>query len=487
MRFPIFTYACLMGLLLGCNERIEPEILPDEEVPEKPSEPSTDPDDQTPSWPEGETGKTYVWDKEHIPQIKVYVSKNQWKTVLDGYDEHSNGSSYVRCSVVFDKDGAKDSISNAAIRLRDNSDAMRPNDSANEMYVNNVSDWNLSNYEINFNKYISDEKNSLRKVKGIFLKSCYNDPTYSRERYCYDLFDRFGIWTISRNTYCRLSFHIEGDKNPAYLGVYQMIEPIDNDYLEDRSNHFGNIAGNLWKCHFGATLSSTSNLKASIDKEDGTASQYMLVTGNSSIADAAAQLKSFITNLTTLPDDEFKDWISKVCDVQFLLKTYAVNVTVGMWDDYWNNSNNYYLYFDSTSTDSYKVYLIPHDYEMSLGNSSSKMQDPSATDPFKWGQNRNPLIARILAIEEFKDIYADFIMGLLQQGNYLFYHYEAINTIKDLMQQVEPYTANDTGINMHPVDKTHPRSADKTSVLTTDGRNCFFYKRSNALNEYIAK
>ena len=64
MRFPIFTYACLMGLLLGCNERIEPEILPDEEVPEKPSEPSTDPDDQPPSWPEGETGKTYVWDKE---------------------------------------------------------------------------------------------------------------------------------------------------------------------------------------------------------------------------------------------------------------------------------------------------------------------------------------------------------------------------------------------------------------------------------------
>ena len=40
-------------------------------------------------------------------------------------------------------------------------------------------------------------------------------------------------------------------------------------------------------------------------------------------------------------------------DVNLFLKTY-VNVMVGMWDDYWNNSNNFYFYFDGAG----KFYFI---------------------------------------------------------------------------------------------------------------------------------
>lgn len=487
MRFRALTYLCIAGIIWGCEDNLEHVPAPDPEIPEEPTGPETPPEDQVPSWPEGQTGKTYVWDNQHIPQIKIYVKKAQWKTVLDGYDSNRNGSAYVRCDVVFDKNGVKDSIPNVAIRLRDNVDAMRPTDSLNEIYMNNQSKWNLSNYELNFNKFINEESNTLRKVKGLFLKSCCNDPTYSRERYCYDLFDRYGIWTIAKNIYCRLSFHIEGDAKPSYLGVYQMIEPIDQDYLNDRSRQFGNIVGNLWKCHSGASLSSYGNILVGNDSGNGTFPTYMLITENSNISEATVQLKSFIKNLTELNNKEFKEWISNVCDVPLLLKTYAVNVTVGMWDDYWNNANNYYLYFDSTSPDTYKVYLIPHDYEMSLGNSSSLMQDPSAQDPFAWGKNRNPLIARILAIEEFRVLYSDMILNLLMSGNYLFYHYEAIDMIKDLMSEVEPFTPNDTGLNMEPVDKPGPKSSNKTFLLTEDGRNCFFYKRGNALSIFLSE
>ena len=486
MRLRILTLACILGVLLGCNDKIETDIPPVTDGTETPSEPDSTPEDTTPSWPEGETGKSYVWDKEHIPHITVYVKKNNWKTILDGYDNYTTKSSYVGCNVVFDKNGVRDSISNVGLRLRDNNDAMRPTDTQNEMYVNNESKWNLSNYELNFNRFISGEKNSLRKVKGIFLKSCYNDPTLSRERYCYDLYERMGVWTISRNTYCRLSFHVEGDTSPAYLGVYQMIEPVDNSYLEDRIGKFGNVNGNLWKCHSGATLASTVNLRTGMETNDGNTPVYMLTTANASIADATQQLKSFINTLTTIDNNKFKEWIESVCDVRLLLYTFAVNVTVGMWDDYWNNANNFYLYFDSTSLDNYKVYMIPHDYEMSLGNSnSSLMSDPSSQNPFEWGKSKGPLIKRLLTIDEYKLMYADMIAMLLQQGNYMFYYYEAIDMIKDLMFQVEPYTENVTGINMTPVDKPGPRSSNKSFLLTEDGRNCFFYKRLTALNEFL--
>jgi spore coat protein CotH len=68
-------------------------------------------------------------------------------------------------------------------------------------------------------------------------------------------------------------------------------------------------------------------------------------------------------------------------DVNLFLKTYAVNVTVGMWDDYWSNSNNYYFYFDAAG----KFYFIPYDYDNTLGT-SLLMTDSGIQDPLNWGK-----------------------------------------------------------------------------------------------------
>ena len=40
------------------------------------------------------------------------------------------------------------------------------------------------------------------------------------------------------------------------------------------------------------------------------------------------------------------EWFISNMDVDLFLKTYAANVILGMWDDYWTNMNNYYFYFD---------------------------------------------------------------------------------------------------------------------------------------------
>ena len=45
-------------------------------------------------------------------------------------------------------------------------------------------------------------------------------------------------------------------------------------------------------------------------------------------------------------------------DIPLFLKTYAVNLVVGMWDDYWANGNNFYFYFAPNG----KAYFIPYDY-----------------------------------------------------------------------------------------------------------------------------
>ena len=74
--------------------------------------------------------------------------------------------------------------------------------------------------------------------------------------------------------------------------------------------------------------------------------------------------------------------------MDLLLRTYAAFVALGHWDDYWNDMNNFYLYFDSTSKDDYKVYMIPYDLDNTLGTSHNcgVQTDSGRHDPFRSGE-----------------------------------------------------------------------------------------------------
>ena len=51
------------------------------------------------------------------------------------------------------------------------------------------------------------------------------------------------------------------------------------------------------------------------------------------------------------------EWSNSNMDMDLFMKTYAANVILGMWDDYWTNMNNYYFYFDKKGLDIYFRYL----------------------------------------------------------------------------------------------------------------------------------
>lgn len=465
----------------SCRSKIEPDpILPPEEPVEKPDIPAPKPE-----WPEGQYGKSYIWDEDAVPEFHISFSKKQWNNLLAGYDKNPDVTAYFKCTAVFDKEGVRDTIADTGIRLFDNADAMRPEGTSGGKHNKDKAQWNMSNFELNFTRYSDSEDHTLRKVRSVFLKSCYNDPSYARERYCYDLFERFGIRTIGKNIYCRLNIYVEGDEAPAYIGLYQMIEPVDYSYIEDRASLFGSAEGNLWKCSGGASLIPTTSLATGTDNGNGEDFQYLLVTNKDSKAAAITQLNSFMKNIKSLKQDEFCSWIRKVCDVELLLRTYAVNVAVGMWDDYWNRGNNYYLYFNSTSADSYKVWFIPFDYEMSLGNSRAGiMSDPGRQNPYEWGKQGNPLIARLLQDPEFRDIYRNALLELTLPEAYLFEPEISTAIVNDLMYQASFHASNDTGIGKGTKDKTAPWSNHPEYRISVPDANNFFTVRSEAIRSY---
>ena len=165
---------------------------------------------------------------------------------------------------------------------------------------------------------------------------------------------------------------------------------------------------------------------------------YDLKTNKKELVTAETELANFITDFNSKSGDVFKTWVDEKIDVPLLLRTYAVNVMVGMWDDYWANNNNYYMYFDTDG----RFYFIPYDYDNTLG--TSLLMDSGTQDFLNWGNANNPLIKKIISIQEYKELYVSYLHELIKPENDLFYTPESISRIENWQNMIRTNVPNDT-------------------------------------------
>ena len=399
------------------------------------------------SWAQGELD--WVFDMNVLPEIRIEISVDEWNDLLEAYDRDTNTNSNVHCNVNFKSKGEEHDFVDAGLRLRGNTSRRRPEGNGGEMHRTDNTDWHHCHFMINLRKYQKDDAHELHNVRKIHLKWHKDDRAYCRELYCYDLFRRFGIWTAPYSSYCRLWIHVEGDSKPAYYGVYEMIEVIDDKYVKKRKELYGDHKHNLWKCSWGADLNYNNIHHAKIGYDDDSTDNrsYELKTNTENFNAAKEQLIEFTKNVTQLKGQDFHDWIASVCDVRLLLRTYAVNVVVGMWDDYWNNKNNFYIYFNSSDKNNYKFFFIPYDYDNTLGTSLNcgVQSDSGRQDPLNWGNtNESPLIGKILEFDDYRKIYVEALNELIDPANKLFYYEHSISRINGWHSMIRDYVDNDT-------------------------------------------
>lgn len=428
----------------------------------------------------GHKGISYIWDDNVIPEVTLNVPLDQWNKLLGLYDQNNHTKEYVHCNVTFNKNGEKTTIEDAGVRLRGNTSRRRPEAHRNDgKHVTNDADWQHCHFGINLRKFNKDDEHEIKGIRKFNLKWFKDDACYAREVFCYDLFRRAGIWTAAFDVYCRLWIHVEGDSQPAYYGVYEMIEPYDNKYIDKREQLFGSADGNLWKCsydsHGPADLRNPyANMGEDNNKDDFT---YELKEYGESFSAAKAQLQDFIKKIVGKahgePGDSFYKWIKEVCDVELLMRTYAVNVAVGMWDDMWNNGNNYYLYFTTSHIYEYKVFLIPYDYDNTLG--TSNCYDPARQDPYNWG-DKGLLMERMMEYEEFRAIYRDELKRLVDPANGLMDTQSAMARIQNWQSKIQNYISNDTGEDMKIEDKPAEWGSWGNYSLTSSNNNYFTVK-----------
>ena len=429
-------------------------------------------------------GYDYVWDDDAIPEVHLDVRLGEWNRLLALYDANSFTTQYVMASITFTKDGETTVVDSVGLRLKGNTSRRRPEGRSGEIHVRNNTDWHHAHFGVNLRKYVDDDAHTIQGIRKLHLKWFKDDPAYVREIFCYELFKRAGVWTAARDNYCRLWIHVEGDSQEAYYGVYELLEPIDKRYLKDRKDRFGSSNGYLWKCRNAAAGLNNPDGDIWYDDDSDDRHAYTLETQTEEFDSARVQLIDFMNKLNSLNDNDFYTWIQEVTDIDLLLKTYAVNVAVGMWDDYWNNANNYYIYFNARGLSGYKFFFIPYDYDNTLGTSlrCGVQDDAGRQNPLNWGNDNNRLIARILKYNDFKDKYVVYLKELIDAKNALIDRQSAQARIRSWQRMIEPYVDNDTGEDTVIEDKPASWGNHSEYTLLKNGSDNFFTAKAASIN-----
>lgn len=463
-------------------------------------------------------GLDEIFSTDSIGTTRLSVKRSEWNKMLEYYDLNPKNETYIHADYSFEKASHTWNIKDAGLRIRGNTSRCRPQRSLDEEYDPGM--YQQSHFKVDFEEWplIKDGVETEREekmggcMKGVILKRFKDDYTYSREIFGYNYFRECGIWTAPRAAYTRVLIDIvedDGSVEKVDYGVYEMIESPDKQFLKGRTKDekggdFNGNKGNLWKCTWqsgnGPDLTTGYNDwdfgVETVDLDD-TKSQrfsYDLKTNKDKLSGCASAFKKWINELNALDGNDvsaLKNWFESQMDVDLFLKTYAVNVILGMWDDYWNNNNNYYFYFDKDG----KAYFIPYDYDNILGTNGIWI-DAANRNPVNWGpyDGRHPLIEKILKVPAYLEKYKKYLIEFSDSSSGFDYSKASAKIVK-WQNMVRPYIAADkySSCKLHFRDTSSifqdvPASWGKPYIeykILEDSDMNYFKVRQKIINNFV--
>lgn len=428
----------------------------------------------------------YIFDIKALPTITLEVSTDEWNNFLKNYDSNPQNEECVHADFIFNKNGRIDRIDDIGLRLRGNTSRRRPEGSHGEAHKPG-GPFNHVHFGFRFAKFNKDDAHKLSGTDRFNLRWAKDDPTYCHEMYGYDLMRRFGVYTTARASYCRVYLKIKEEEAPAYLGVYEMFEAYDDQYLDDllAAGKIAGTGGHLWKGGWGSgcgadfskadrSLMGIENV--TLNPSESASYTYDFKGKKKRLAEATDQLVEFITNLNTLSGDAFKKWAGESIDVDLLLRALACEVAVGHWDDVIANGNNYYIYFDNDGDGRMK--FIPYDLDNTLGTSGSAF-DAATRNPLEWGES--PLYRKILGVDEYRTRFINYLKQLADPANDFIDPDKSRRRIKEWHNLIRKHVDNDTGQDTEIIDRPAGWSSTQQYRLLSDENN-FFKAKINSIN-----
>lgn len=406
-----------------------------------------------------------------VIDIHLSFTEVEWNGLLHDYDKNNRNEMYRLASCTLSGNGVNLSFPGVGVRLRGNTSRKRPEDAVgNHISTNQL---NRIHFKIKFNHDFGKDESAygspsidlptntafknqqiMVNVKALNLKYNKDDPSYIREAISYDLFRQFGVEVV-HSTFAKLYVKI-GTENERYVGVYLAFEDIDKTWIKKRN---GGVESTMFKClwqDFGpADLSKTDNdgslLSGRIGEElTDPPSNAIFSSGfrayhpaydlkEDPTSTGVADLNNLITLLNSNPTAE---QIESVFEVQSFLRALAVNVMIGMADDYWRGGNNYYLYKNPAQNNKWS--FLPYDYDRTFGIGT--FGPPTATSSvISWGNNSNtpcnPILVKcILAIPQYMIDYKAYLTTMIDDK--YFTEEVVIARIQQMQNAISGYTSN---------------------------------------------
>lgn len=238
-------------------------------------------------------------------------------------------------------------------------------------------------------------------MKRLDFNSGYGDPTLMRDAVAYRVLGDAGV-PASALSYVDLWV---GDR---HLGVYQMIEPVDGEYVEKHfpKDHRNDQKGNLYKAFSSLEWQEGQTLKSFTT---GRPPQLSLKT-NRGTPDAERGHKSLMTFLESINSGSVD-----MIDTDNLTRYIAAMTLLSNYDSYFANRGNYFLYEHRALT---RFAMIPWDFNLALGRSikaGKPCEDPVVliNHPTIAPIAERPIIARVLERDDLRTQYHGHLKALL--------------------------------------------------------------------------
>ncbi len=377
------------------------------------------------------------------PADLVWMYENVWSNSLHNATIH------------FSNPNIDETVTDVGLRLRGNTSRVS---------------WKKS-FKLSFNDFVPGRE--FYDVDKMNLNGEHNDPSIIRSKLCWDIYQNIGM-IASRSAYSAVYI------NDAYYGLYISIEQIDDEFL---NKNFDDDTGNLWKCNYPAGLYYLGDDPELYKLMENGKRVYELKRNEE--ADDYSQLARLIDVINNTSSEFLPDSLEAMLDIPGVLKYLAINVLTGSWDDYWYNTNNFYIYHEPSED---RFYIIPYDYDNTFGVDWMNI-DWAERDiyQFKNPDTDRPLADRILENDQFRNLYTHFLEFYSSEVYDLALWETRIDSLKEMITpfaEIDSFRTYDYGFTMEDFHNSYSATGYENQHVK-NGLKEFINLRNASLAEQI--
>lgn len=337
--------------------------------------------------------QSYFYSTDHIQEVRLTIKKERWPHYLDSLKESDGGRLLVTGAVdgqVFDTLG---------VRYKGNSSYHAPQKSDQIKLPFNI--------KLDYDSSPDGLKEGFETLK---LSNSFRDPSFLREVLAYEIARKY--MPAPEATFAQLYI------NDDYQGLYQSVESIDKRFLR---KYYGDSLGLLIKCD----PIWNSVRPPDCPKGDGKSSLQYLGDDKACYVGLyepkSEDVWDPLIDLTRILNKDPKK-IESVLNVDQALWMLAFNNVIVNLDSYLGPfCHNYYLYQDTAGI------FHPLIWDMNLafggfrsdglGNvlSTPEMQELSMFLHYKQGNEKRPLVVRLLKQDFYRKLYLAHIRTLVEE------------------------------------------------------------------------